>query len=149
MEIQQLALVVTDRDLNDLARKHFPDDLPIEKLDLQLTPEGLSVSGEFPLFVPVNFHTLWELGVRQGKVTARLVNLRAFGLPATVFKSMVLKGIAEAARKVQGLECDADFIIADVDRLAAREGVTLRSNLQTIRCEAGKMVVTSGLTTGE
>jgi hypothetical protein len=113
-------------------------------VEFQITPEGLAVTGEFPLFVPVNFQTLWELGVRQGKVTARLVNMRAFGLPATVFKSMVLKVIAEAARKVTGLESDNDQVIADVDQLAAEEGVTLRCNLQTIRCLTGSLVVTAG-----
>jgi hypothetical protein len=144
MEIQQLALLLTTQDLNDLARKHFPDDLPVEKLEFQLAPEGVQVTGEFPLFLPVNFTTLWELGIRQGKVTARLANIRAFGLPGTVFKSMVLKLIAENAAKVDGLQCDNDLIILDVERMLAREGVPLRANLQAIRCQAGSILVTAG-----
>lgn len=144
MEIQQLTLLVTDQDLNELARKHLPDDLPVEKLEFKLTTEGLQVTGEFPVFVPVNFTTVWELGIRQGKVTARLATLRAFGLPGAVFKSMVLKLIAESVKTVPGLECDNDLVIADVERLAASEGATVRANLQSIRCQAGSMIVQAG-----
>ena len=39
---------------------------------------------------------------------------------------------------------DNDLVTVDVDRLAAREGVVLRSNLQTIHCQAGSLVVTAG-----
>ena len=44
------------------------------------TPEGVHVSGEFPLFVPVSFKCLWELGVRQGKLAGE--RLAARGGPA-------------------------------------------------------------------
>lgn len=144
MEIQHLVLVITERDLNDLAQRHFPDDLPLEKVVLRITPEGLHIDGEFVLFVPVNFNMSWELSICDGKVAARLVSLRALGLPVTVFKSMVLKAIADAARKIRGLTCDEDQILVDVDHLAAREGVPLTSNLQDIRCEAGRIIVRGG-----
>ena len=143
MEIQQLALVLTEQDLNALVQKHLTDDLPVEQLEMRLSSAGLQVTGEFPLFVNVRFETAWELGVRQGKVTCRLVHLKALGLPANVFRSMVVKFIAEAARKIDGLDCDNDVIIADLDRLAAREGIQLQSNLRSIECQDGRIVITA------
>jgi hypothetical protein len=144
MDIQQLAVVVTDHDLNQLARKQLPDDFPVENVKFAIGPEGLAVTGEFPLFVSVSFHTLWQLGVRDGKVTARLMDLRAFGLPVTVFKSMILKILAESARKIDGLAYEDDLLVADVDRLALREGLPLRLNLRSIECMAGQLFVRAG-----
>jgi hypothetical protein len=141
MEIQQLALVLTEQDLNALVDKHLTDDVPVEKIEMRLSTTGLQVKGEFPLFVNVRFETAWELGIRQGKVTARLDHLKAFGLPVNVFRSMVVKFIAEAAKRIDGLECDNDVIIADIDRLAAREGIQLQSNLRSIECQDGRIVV--------
>jgi hypothetical protein len=144
MEIQQLALVLTEQDLNALVHKHLTDDVPVEKIVIRLSSAGLHVTGEFPLFVNVRFESRWELSAHQGKVTARLVHLKAIGLPVNVFRSMVVKFIAEAAKRIDGVECENDVIIADIDRLAAREGIRLQSNLRSIECQDGRIVVKGG-----
>src|SRR5260370_36414069 len=99
MESQALRLLVTEQDLNDLLAKHLPDDQRLENLKVRIAPEGVTVTGEYPLFVRVAFETLWEPGTQAGKVTARLAGLKAMGLPATVFKGTVLKAIEEAVQK--------------------------------------------------
>jgi hypothetical protein len=144
MEILQLALVLTDQDLNQLARKHLPKDFSVENLQFQLSPEGIHVMGEFPLFVPVSFSTLWQLGVRESKVIARLERINAFGLPVTVFRSMILKMIGDSVRKLKWLEHNDEVVIVDVDQLAAKEGVPLSSNLRSIECQVGTMMVRAG-----
>ena len=82
MHIQTLKLLVTEQDLNDLVARHLPDDQPLENLTIRLGPEGVTVAGEYPLFVRVAFETLWELGTQGGKAVARLASLKAMGLPA-------------------------------------------------------------------
>jgi hypothetical protein len=143
MEIQALRLLVTEKDLNDLLAQHLPDDQPLENLSVRVAPEGVTVSGEYPLFVRVAFETLWEPGTQAGKVTARLTGLKAMGLPATVFKGTVLKAIEEAVHQEDWLAFDGDTIVVDVDRLLAREGIPAKTNLSAVRCQVGLLVIES------
>src|SRR5436305_1336390 len=99
MEIKRLELLLTDQDLNDLAREHLPKDSPVEDLEISIVSEGVSVKGVFQVFVPVSFEVLWELGIEQGKPVARLVKFRTMGMPVNVLKSLVMSKIAEAAKK--------------------------------------------------
>jgi hypothetical protein len=140
MHIQTLKLLVSEQDVNDLAR-HLPDDQPLENLTIHLAPEGVTVKGEYPLFVRVAFETVWELGVQGGKVVARLADLKAMGLPAVVFKGTVLKAIEEAVQKEPWLSFNDEAITLDVDRLLAERGMPLTTNLSAIRCEAGLLIV--------
>jgi hypothetical protein len=143
MEIQALRLLVSEKDLNDLLAEHLADDQPLENVTVRIAPGGVTVSGEYPLFVRVSFETLWEPGIQAGKVTARLVGLTAMGLPATVFKGTVLKAIEEAVQKETWLAFGADTIVVDVDALLAGEGIPVKTNLSTVRCQAGLLVVES------
>jgi hypothetical protein len=136
MEIQALRLFLTERDLNDLAARHLPADQPVEELRLRLTPEGLQVSGEYPLFLRVRFDTHWELGVRAGNVTARLTRFKALGLPVPVFKSVLLKLVKEVAGQADWLHLDGDdMVVVNVDRLLELQGVPMRTNLASMRCQ--------------
>jgi hypothetical protein len=142
MEIQALRLLVTEKALNELVARHLPDDQPVEELRFRLTPEGLHVSGEYPLFLRISFETHWELGVRDGNVTARLKRFKALGLPAPVFKSVLLKVLRETAGKESWLRFDGeDTILVLVDRLLAEKGIPLRTNLSAIRCQEGSLVL--------
>jgi hypothetical protein len=143
MEIQTLRLLVNEKDLNELLAEHMPDDQPLENLTIRVASNGVTVSGEYPLFVRVAFETLWEPGIQAGKVTARLAGLKAMGLPATVFKGTVFKAIEEAVQKEPWLAFDADTIVVDVDALLAGEGIPVKTNLTTVRCQAGLLVIES------
>jgi hypothetical protein len=135
MEIQALTLLITEQDLSDLAARHLPADQPVEELRFRLTPEGLHVSGEYPLFLRVSFEMRWELGVCGGRVTARLVHFKALGLPVPVFKGMLLKFLREAVRNEEWLQIEGDdTVVVQVDRLVRDRGVALRTNLTAIRC---------------
>jgi hypothetical protein len=144
MEIHALSLVLNEKDLDALAARHLPEDQPVEELRFRVTPEGLYVSGEYPLFLRVAFETLWELGVRDGDVTARLLRFKALGLPVPVFKSMLLKILGEGTGKHDWLELQDDTVRIRVDQLLAREGVPLRTNLTAVRCQGQDLVIEAG-----
>jgi hypothetical protein len=131
MEIQVLALLVTEKDLNDFVARHMRDQ-PVENLRFRIAPEGLHVTGEYPLFFKVHFETLWELGLRGGDVTLRLVTVKAMGLPGTAFKSTLLKMMTDGAKK-DWLRLEDDTVVVQVDRALVSEGVALRTNLKAIR----------------
>jgi hypothetical protein len=141
MEIQALRLLLTEQDLNELVARHLADDLPLEKLQLRLAPEGLYISGEYPLLVRVGFETLWALEIQQGKLLARLASLKAMGLPATVFKSTVLKAIEDAVETQHWMAFEDDCIMVDLDRLLAEHDIPLKTNLNAVQSQHGRLLI--------
>src|SRR5690242_10143449 len=98
MEIHSLRVSISEQDLNRLAAQQLKDQA-IEDISFQVAPEGVRIKGVYPLFINVKFETHWELGLQAGKITARLVSMRAFGVPGNVFKSAIMKFVADAAEK--------------------------------------------------
>ncbi len=141
MEIHALRATVTEQDLNDLAAVLVPKDVGVEDLHIQITPQGVVVKGEYPLLVTVSFETLWELGVRDGKVTARLARFKTLGMPMAVLKSVVMGVIASKARTEPWLEVEKDTILMDATRLLADEGLKARLNLKSVRCDSGVITI--------
>jgi len=144
MEIQALKLLVTEQDLNDLVSKHLPDDQSLENVHIRVAPEGVYITGEYMLLVRVGFETMWELDILAGRLSARLTSLKAMGLPATAFKSAVLKAIEDAVQKENWLTFNGDTVVVDVDRLHAEMGIRARTNLTAVRCQAGALLIESG-----
>jgi hypothetical protein len=141
MEIQSLKVLITEQDLNSWVAQSLPKDQPVEDLQIRLVPEGLVVSGVYPLFVNVSFESHWELAVRDGLVTAKLSRAKALGLPVTVFRSVVTRALAEAVGHAKWLRIDDDTVVLDVDALLAENGVTARTNLTAVRCQSAALIV--------
>jgi hypothetical protein len=141
MEIQSLKVRITEKDLNDWAGQWLPEDQPIEDLKLRLTPEGVTVAGTYPLFVSVSFETLWEPGVRDGKLTAKLARIKAMGLPMVVFRSVVTKGIADALKGEDWVRVEEETVVLDLDVLLAKQGINARTNLTAVRCGAEELLL--------
>jgi hypothetical protein len=144
MEIHSLRASISDKDLNDLAARHLPDDQPIEDVEIRITPEGVYLRGVYPLFVNVRFETHWQLGIRDKKVTATLAGLKAMGIPGSIFKSAILKFIADAAKGELWLQVDQDTILIDVEGILLKNGLNARMNLSKITCQDGLVWVESG-----
>jgi hypothetical protein len=144
MEIVALRAHITEQDLNDLIRKHVRRIEPVEDLRVHLIPAGLVVEGVYPLFVSVKFEALWELNVLAGKLTARLADLRALGISATLFRPIVLKLVADAVRAKDWLQVDDDSVVIDVDRLLAEKGIPAQTNLRGVACGSGTLLLEAG-----
>ena len=140
MEIHSLCVSVSEQDLNQLASRHLRDQ-PIEDLSIHVAADGVHIKGVYPLFINVSFETHWELGMRAGKITARLAGLRAFGVPGNVFKSAILKLVGDAAHKHDWLQIENDIIVADVQRLLAKNGLSAQTNFTAIVSRDGLIVI--------
>jgi hypothetical protein len=143
MEIQQLTLVVTEVDLTTLAQKHLGEKHGLEKVACGIVPEGLQITGEISLFMPVAFETLWELEILEGTVAARLKKLRALGLPFNSFQGMFLKLLRDLGKKDNWPEIRDDVILLNVETLAAKEGFQFKGNFRTIQCQTGYLTLTA------
>src|SRR5581483_1904405 len=98
------------------------------------------------------FATLWQLAVRGGKVTARLVRiqtgdgdgsaLEVFSLisPGAV-RGTLMGAIARALQGEDGLHVEGETVVVDPDRLAARRGWPVRTNITAVRCGQGVLVL--------
>jgi hypothetical protein len=102
------------------------------------------IKGVYPVFVPVTFEALWELGVLKGKATAKLISFRTMGMPGNVLKSLIMNVVADAAKKERWLEVQGDWVLADVDGLLKENGLRSLTNLTSIRTEAGLLVIEGG-----
>jgi hypothetical protein len=142
MDFHSLRVSITEQDLNQLATRHLRDQ-PVEDVSIRVAADGVHIKGVYPLFINVSFETHWELGVQEGKITARLAGMRAFGVPGNVFKSAILKFVADAAQEHDWLQMERDIILADVDRLLANNGLTARTNFTAIACQDGLIVIES------
>jgi hypothetical protein len=144
MEIHSLRASITEKDLNDLAAKHLPDDQPIEDVEIRVTSEGVCVRGMYPLFVNVRFETHWRLGIGDKKVTATLTAFKAMGIPGNVFKSAILKFIVDAAKGEPWIKVDQDTIFLDIEAVLLKNGLNARLNLRKVTCQDGVILLESG-----
>jgi hypothetical protein len=144
MEIHALRAIITEKDLNELAARHLPDDQPVEDITIRIAADGVRLTGVYPLFVNVRFETHWQLGVRgNGRITATLASFKAMGIPGNVFKSAILKFIADAAKGESWLSVEQDTIVVDVDGMLLKNGLNARTNIGNITCHEGAVVVES------
>ena len=142
MEIHALKLVVTDVDLNELARKQLPKGAPVRNLRVRIEDGLLRVGGDYRgMLIPVPFDTAWELSVRERRVCVRLAGVTVVGLPVNMLRGMILSGFARLAAKEASVRVEGDTLLVDVDGLMQAHGVLLRTNLKSIRCLPGQIVL--------
>jgi hypothetical protein len=144
MEIQALKVVITEADLNELAQKHLPDDQSLDDVQILIAAEGVTIKGKYQLFLNVSFEVQWEIGVHGGKLTARLANIRALGMPGSIFKSAVMKLIGDAAKAESWLTVDNDSVLVDADAALRGAGIHGKTNITRVTCQKGSILVEGG-----
>ena len=141
MEIRSLTFVATEADLNDLTSQILPRIERIRDLRITIVPEGIRVSGTYQQVFGIRFQTLWQVSVSQGKVVARLAELKGGSLSLNFLKAYLLDTIAAAALM---LELRDEALLLDVNALLHDKGWPVRTNLTSIRCDYGSLTVESG-----
>jgi hypothetical protein len=145
MEILALKLFVPEDVVNRLIAEHAPKDVPVHKLNVRLTPEGVRVQGEYPtVFMNVGFETLWALSVAAGKLEVRLADVKVSGFPATMLRGVIFKVLKESTEREPGLSVEGETLRIDVDNFLAAKKVPLKVNLLGVVCSLGSLVVEAG-----
>ena len=144
MEIHSLHVLITEQDLNELAKQHMPKDMPVEDMRLRLSPEGVHVTGVYPFFISVKFETIWHLSAEQGKAIAQLTKFRAMGVPGNIFKSAIMKMIEDMAKSHAWVRFTGDQLIADPDQALANHGVSAKTHLKAVITQTGLLVIEAG-----
>jgi hypothetical protein len=141
MEIQALRVLITEEELNDWLSKllRLPDR--IRNLQVKLLPEGISVRGTYQWVIGVSFEMLWEVFIHEARIAARLRRFEAGGLGLGLVKRYVLEAIASEAHWSR---LEGDRLVLDFDLLLNDKGINIRSNLKTVQCGRGYLVIESG-----
>src|SRR5262245_5662553 len=131
MEIHALKLVVTDSDLNRIAKGYLPKDAPVRKLSCRVEDGSVRIAGDYPaLFVPIPFETQWELSVKDRTAVVRLVGVKVVGVPAGVLRGVILGAIGNYIAREPHVRLEDDTLIFDLDGLLQKHGVVLRTSLK-------------------
>jgi hypothetical protein len=138
MEIEALRLIVSDRDLNEIADRFLSPHDAIRGLHIAVIPDGIRVSGKYQKVIGIPFETLWQVSASDGKICARFEKVRAGFLSLGIVKGYVLDAIAAATTRLQVKD---QTVIFDVDALFQDHGWPLRTNLSSIRCHHGHLVL--------
>jgi hypothetical protein len=145
MEIQALKLFVPEDEINRLLAEHLPPDVPVRKLAVRLTPDGVRVSGEYPTaFLNVGFDTLWKLDVVGGQIDVQLADLHVSGFPATMLRGMIFKMMKDNAPREPGVSVEGEALRIDLEQFLASKRLPLKVNLRRVVCGIGNLVVEAG-----
>jgi hypothetical protein len=145
MDIHALKVTLGEAEANQMIADFVPRDVAVKNLRVKLTAEGVVITGEYPTaLMKMNFEMLWHLSGQGSKLRAHLANLKMSGFGAGMFRGMLLKAIKDATLQEPAIQVDDDGIRVDLVQLAARKGVRLGLNLNTVRCESGVLVLEAG-----
>ena len=146
MEIQALRLLVTEPDFDQVVSRVLPDDLPIKDLRLQVKPDGIHVLGAYPMVVNVSFEAVWALSVQEGKLAARLADFKVVGFGGGLLKPMLMNAIGGKLKERPGIQVEGETILVEPEALFARKGLEVRTNLSSVHCGEGTLMIESAVT---
>ena len=138
MEIITLRFVVTEDDLNGLLIKFVAIPRKVRDLHLRVTPDGLSLAGVYQTILPIPFNTEWRIVVEAGKLVARLSGMKAVGVGLGFLKGYVLKALSSNSTVLEFAE---ESVMFDVDRFFEQMAVPIKTNLLSVCCESGRLVI--------
>lgn len=145
MEILSLSLVIAESDLNAMSARHLPSDAPIRNLNFAIFPEGVQVGGEYRgLLLPVPFTTLWSVTVEANCLVGRLSRSRIVGVPASLLHGIFWSAFRKAASGQLAVRVENNAVHLHLDEMLQQRGLPLRTNLRTVRCEVGRLIIEAG-----
>jgi hypothetical protein len=145
MEIQTLRMLLAEQDVNQVLKDHLPKEYAIENPRVRISAEGVLFAGEYPtVFVKVPFETLWELAVVNGLLLAKLAAIKVSGVPASMFRGVLMDVIQEAVAREAGVHLEDEIIHINIVEAARARKVPLRMTLKSVQHSAGVLVIEAG-----
>jgi hypothetical protein len=148
MEIQALKLLVTEKDLSDLAARLAEQNSneQMSELQVRITPEAVVIGGVYQMLMRVPFETFWIPSIRNGQLAVTLANLKVVKIGAGLLKGVLLRILADETANEDAVKIEGDTVLLDIERLLAKQGITLRANLTSVHCGEGSLVLEAGTT---
>ena len=145
MEIQSLRVSLAEEDVNQLLKDHLPKEYAVENPRVRITTEGVLFSGEYPtIFVKVPFETLWEMAVVNGLLLAKLAAIKVSGVPASMFRGVLMDVIQEAVAREAGVHLEDEAIHINLEEAARARKLPLRIKLKRVEHSSGVLIIEAG-----
>jgi hypothetical protein len=145
MDIQNLHLLVTEADVNQLMDRFLPKNGPVENVRVRLRPEGIDVVGDYPTPLgKMGFETLWTVEAVGGQVHAHLAALKVAGVPAGLLRGVLLKTLRDVTAREPGVQIEDETVRINVEEALRAQGFPLRVYLTSVRCGPGSLFVEAG-----
>jgi hypothetical protein len=145
MEIQSLRMLLAEQDVNQLLKDHLPKEYAVENPRVRISEQGILFAGEYPtVFVKVPFETVWEMAVADGLLLAKLAAIRVSGVPASMFRGVLLDVIQEAVSREAGVHLEDEVIHINLEQAARARKVPLRMKLKRVQHSDGVLVIEAG-----
>jgi len=141
MEIERLRFIATEDDLNRLFSRVLTPPPKFCHLHIKVIPPGLLVSGNYETILSVPFKCLWKLSVIDGKIVAELSDIKCVGIRFNLLERYVLNALISTCNV---FELRDESIFLDLDRVLRLKTGPIQTNLTSIRCEVGKVIIECG-----
>ena len=138
MEIVTLRFVVTEDDLNGLLVKFVTAPPKIRNLHFRVMPDTLSLAGVYETVLRIPFNSEWKFFVQNGRIVARLAAIKVIGIGVGFLKGYVLKALSSNNSVLKFAE---ESVVFDVDRFFEQMAVPIKTNLLSVCCESGRLVI--------
>lgn len=93
MQIRALNLAISQPEIFAALAQIFAE---IRDLKVVVDDSGITVSGEYPAWIPIPFSTLWVPQVAEGNLVLSFTVLRVIGINVSDFRPLVLKALQGA-----------------------------------------------------
>ena len=138
MEIVTLRFVVTEDDLNGLFVKFVTAPPKISNLHFRVMPDTLSLAGVYDTVLRIPFNSEWKFFVQNGRIVARLAAIKVIGIGVGFLRGYVLKALSSNNSVLKFAE---ESVVFDVDRFFEQMAVPIKTNLLSVCCESGRLVI--------
>lgn len=138
MEIVTLRFVVTEDDLNGLLVKFVTAPPKISNLHFRVMPDTLSLAGVYETVLRIPFNSEWKFFVQNGRIVARLAAIKVIGIGVGFLKGYLLKALSSNNSVLKFAE---ESVVFDVDRFFEQMAVPIKTNLLSVCCESGRLVI--------
>ena len=138
MEIVTLRFVVTEDDLNSLLVQFVTAPPKIRNLHFRVMPDAVSLAGVYETVLRIPFDSEWKCFVQEGRIVARLAAIKVIGIGLGFLKGYVLKALSSNSTV---LKFEEESVVFDVDHFFEAMAVPIKTNLLSVCCESGRLVI--------
>ena len=142
MEIRALNLAISQQEIYNALKTAFAE---VKDFALTIDDSGITISGQYPFWVPVPFSTLWVPTVADGNLILTFEVLKVIGINVSDFRGALLKAIANTNQPAIAIGANDTVAILVPQLLSQIKQVKLSFTLQLASTQAGVLILVGGV----
>lgn len=145
MEIEHLSIRVDEVPLNELLSRRIPKGTSVQDLKVRLEESCIALEGKYAasLFA-IRFRVEFQPRIAEGKLHVEISNLKISGMPAALFRNMLMDLLKEQTEMIPGISFLDQAMIFDPEELLRHEGIFVRGRLQNVATGSGFLRLLAG-----